>query len=157
VSSARTTARRDCWRGSSRSSTAWCRRSALKPLSFKAPTPEAERLFVSSLAESRVRYRTLLDAVADRRLSFANTDFDAGQRSAHGEYELADETYADLLHRLAKRKFEGIPDALARNLLAYYDAAPQRVSGKKEARRMRKINERLASLRCSTRANAGCP
>jgi hypothetical protein len=121
----------------------------LKPLSFAAPTPEAERLFLASLEQTRARYRGLLDAVAARRFSFANTDFDTGRPSAHGEYALADETYAELMNRLATRKFEHVPAALARNVIAYYDSAPQRVSGKKEARRMKKTLAQLAALRCA--------
>ena len=52
-----------------------------------------------------------LDAVASGRLDLANTDFDTGKPSAHGEYALADETYAELLHRLAERHFAGVPRA----------------------------------------------
>lgn len=119
----------------------------LKPLSFEAPTPEAERLFQASLAETRARYRAELSAVASGRLSLSNTDFDTGKPTAHGEYELADETYAELLKRLSRAKFAGVPPALGRHLLAYYDAAPGRVSDRKEARRMKDITRRLATLR----------
>src|SRR5581483_8035308 len=119
----------------------------LKPLKFETPTPEAERLFLASLRETQSRYRASLDAVGAGRLSLANTDFDTGKRSVHGEYELADETYAELLDRLTKRKMKGVDPALRRNVLAYYDAAPDRVSGKKEAKRLPKIREQLAMMR----------
>jgi hypothetical protein len=129
----------------------------LKPLSFAAPTPEAERLFLASLEQTRARYRALLDAVAATRFSFANTDFDTGRPSAHGEYALADETYAELVKRFAKRKFEHVPASLARNVLAYYDSAPQRVSGQKESRRLKKTQARLAAMRCAMEpARAAC-
>jgi hypothetical protein len=130
----------------------------LKPLSFKAPTPEAEQLFRASLDRTRERYRVELVALRGGRISLPNTDFDTGKPSAHGEYELADETYADLLKRLADRKFANVPGALARNVLAYYDAAPDRVSGRKEAKRMKDISLRLAALRCASNAVvATCP
>jgi hypothetical protein len=124
----------------------------LKPLSFDAPTPQAEQLFRASLDHTRERYRAELVALRAGRLSLSNTDFDTGKPSAHGEYELADETYADLLERLADRRFVNVPDALARNVLAYYDAAPDRVSSRKEAKRMKHITERLAALRCASGA-----
>jgi hypothetical protein len=89
-------------------------------------------------------------------MNVANTDFDTGKPSAHGEYELADATYAELLERLADRKFAGVPTPLARIVLAYYDAAPQRVSGRKEARRLKKINARLPALRCAAAAAPAC-
>jgi hypothetical protein len=73
-----------------------------RKLEFKAPTPEAEAIFVESLKETRERYRATLDAHAAGRLNLANTDFDTGKPSTQGEYELADETYAGLLHRLVR-------------------------------------------------------
>src|SRR5262249_8439322 len=71
-----------------------------KPLSFKAPTLEAEKLFTESLRDTRARYGADLartSATSAKRLDFPNTDFDTGKPSAFGEYKLADETYADLL------------------------------------------------------------
>ena len=76
-----------------------------------------------------------------------NTNFDTGRPSAHGEYGLADETYAKLLEELADRRFAGVSSSLRRSILAYYDAAPDRVSGKKEAKRLKKIRPRLERLR----------
>jgi hypothetical protein len=119
----------------------------LKPLKFEAPTPEAERLFVASLKATRDQFRRSLDEVRAGRLVLRDVDFDTGRPSAHGEYDLADETYAKLLDTLADRQFGGVSPALRRSILAYYDAAPTRVSGKKEAKRLKKIEPRLAALR----------
>ena len=47
------------------------------------------------------------------RLDLANTDFDTGKPSAHGEYALADETYAELLDRLARAQVRRRPRRLA--------------------------------------------
>jgi len=119
----------------------------LRPLKFEAPTPAAEQLFVKSLDETRARYRAALDAVGAGRLDFLNTDFDTGRPSAHGEYELADETYTDLLEKLSERKYRDVTPALRRNILAYYDAAPNRVSGKKEAKRLAKVHRLVEAMR----------
>jgi hypothetical protein len=119
----------------------------LRPLKFEAPTPRAETMFLTSLSETRDRYRGYLAEARAGRLSLVNTDFDTGRRSAHGEYELADKTYAELLDRFAKHHFRGISPSLARNILAYYDKAPDRVSGRKEAKRLKEVRERLAMLR----------
>ena len=121
----------------------------LKPLKFEAPTPDAERLFIESLKDTRERYRAALEAVRDGRLQLTNTNFDTGRPTAHGEYELADETYAELLDRLADRKFRGTPAALRAHIVRYYDDAPNRVSGKAEAKRMKRVRERLVQLRGS--------
>ena len=56
------------------------------PLAFKAPTPEAERLFAESFRTARDRYRGHLRDAADGRIDLANTDFDTGRRSAWREY-----------------------------------------------------------------------
>jgi len=122
----------------------------LRPLKFEAPTPEAERLFVASLKDTRDRYRQALESVRAGRVALTNTDFDTGRPSAHGEYELADETYAKLLEKLCERKFTGVNRTLRKNILAYYDAAPDRVSGKKEAKRLKKVRRNLERLKAAS-------
>ena len=119
----------------------------LRPLSFKAPTPQAEALFLESLKETRERYRKDLDALGAGRLNLANTDFDTGKPSVHGEYALADEAYAELLDKLAGRKFADVPADLRNNINRYY-SAPGPVAGidRKERRRAEKIKQQLAAL-----------
>ena len=68
----------------------------LRPLSFKVPTPEAEKLFLESLTRTRERYRAELESLRAGRLHLANIDLDTGKPSAPGEYALADLTLADL-------------------------------------------------------------
>jgi hypothetical protein len=121
----------------------------LKGLQFKAPTPEAEALFLESLRDTRERYRRGLDAVGIGRLDLANTDFDTGQPSAHGEYSLADETYAELLHRLAKRKFASVPAAMRRNLVTFFAAGPNPAASRKERKRLERVRKELAFLEAS--------
>ncbi len=91
-----------------------------KPLSFKAPTPDAEKLFTESLRDTRERYRAALASSGSGRLNLANTDFDTGKPSAFGEYKLADETYAELLKKLDDRKYANVPAALRTNIKAFY-------------------------------------
>jgi hypothetical protein len=107
----------------------------LRPLKFETPNPAAEKLFVESLKDTRERYRASLHEVSAGRLRLTNTDFDTGRPSVHGEYELADKTYAELLDRLAKRKFNNVTPAVRRNILAFYDRADHRTS-RKERRQL---------------------
>ncbi len=118
----------------------------LKKLEFKAPTPEAEALFVESVKDTRERFRRALDAHGAGRLDLPNTDFDTGKPSAYGEYVLADETYAELLHKHAGKKFAGTPDALRQNISAFYAAAPNRAASRKEQKHLATIREDLAAL-----------
>jgi hypothetical protein len=123
----------------------------LRPLRFEAPNQESEALFKASLKDSRAMFRQLLAEVRRDHLELPNTDFDTGHPSAHGEYELADETYAELLNRLASDQFANIPPALRRNILAYYEAAPNRVSSKHERKRLGRIRQELTLLSATMR------
>jgi hypothetical protein len=118
----------------------------LRPLKFKAPTREAEALFLESFKDTRERFRSALDALGRGRLDLPNTDFDTGKPSAHGEYSLADETYAELLHRLTAHDPAAVPHALRENINAFYAAAPDRFSDKKERKRAVKVKKLLAAL-----------
>ncbi len=124
----------------------------LKPLQFKAPTKEAEALFLESFKTTRERFRSALDALGRGRLDLPNTDFDTGKPSAHGEYSLADETYAELLGRLTRHDAAAVPDALRQNINAFYAAAPSRMSDRKERKRATKIREQLTALNGKTNA-----
>jgi hypothetical protein len=112
----------------------------LRPLAFEPLTPEAEQLFLESVNTSRVRYRTFLEALRDRSLNLTNTDFDTGRSPVPGQNRLADETYADLLHRLARRDFAGASPELRRDLADFLSrgAAGQGVFSGKENARIRK-------------------
>jgi hypothetical protein len=97
----------------------------LAPLSFKTPTPEAEALFAQSFTDSNARLTTELRSVAGGRRVLTNTNFDTGRVARHGEYALADDTYAELLHRLAKTDFAQLSAPLQRNARDFYGAAPR--------------------------------
>jgi len=123
----------------------------LRPMQFKAPTQEAEMLFLASFKDTRERYRTAVDAVGRGRLDLPNTNFDTGKPSAHGEYTLADDTYAELLDRLTGHRLADVPDALRRNINAFYAAAPEKMSSRKERKRAAKIKKLLAALNAKDR------
>jgi hypothetical protein len=118
----------------------------LRPLQFKAPSKEAEALFLASFKGTRERFRAALDALGRGRLDLPNTDFDTGKPSAHGEYSLADATYAELLDRLTGHRLASVPDALRRNINAFYAAAPHKMSSRKERKRAAQIKKSLAAL-----------
>jgi hypothetical protein len=118
----------------------------LRPLQFKAPTKEAEALFLESFKSTRERFHAALDALGRGRLDLPNTDFDTGKPTAHGEYSLADETYAELLGRLTGHRLATVPDALRQSINAFYAAAPDRFSSKKERKRAEKVKKMLATL-----------
>jgi hypothetical protein len=114
----------------------------MRPLAFEPLTPEAERLFTESVAAARARYRAALQAVRGRKLDLPNTDFDTGRQPVPGENRLADKTYAELLHELAKRDFADVPPSLRAHLSDFFaDAAKRQVaySSKEQARIRREL------------------
>jgi hypothetical protein len=119
----------------------------LKPLSFKAPTPEAQDMFIRSFKDATARYRSALDKVAEGRVEFQNADFDTGKTAKHGEYALADETYAELLEKLAARKFAAVPPALRRDVLAFYGQHPAPSSSKDVQKHWDEVSTQLTELR----------
>ncbi len=119
----------------------------LRPLSFKAPTPEAERLFTESLKSTRARYAQALADVPRGGLALPNTDFDTGQPSAYGEYSLADDTYGELLSRLTDQHFTDVSSALRASIDRYYETlSAQPATGRKARKRIEKIRRQLADL-----------
>jgi hypothetical protein len=120
----------------------------LKPLSFKAPTPEAAELFARSFRDATAKFRAEVKDLQDRRFEFRNTNFDTGRPSRFGDYSLADDTYGELLHRLSDRKFHGLPVALTRNILTFYGEGPgASVGDKKVRKRWAKAQPVLQELR----------
>jgi len=92
-----------------------------KPLAFKTPSPEAERLFTESFRTARERYRALLQNVRGDRIDLRNTDFDTGEPTRRGEYKLADETYAELVDRLKKKT--DVPSGIRADVARFYGSA----------------------------------
>lgn len=120
----------------------------LKPLAFKAPTLEVEAMFARSFREAATRYRAALAELADSRFDLQNTDFDTGRAARHGEYALADDTYAELVERFRKRSLAGLPDAMRENILAFYGPrpAPSAVA-KHERKNWKRLSAALTELR----------
>jgi hypothetical protein len=118
----------------------------LRALQFKAPTKEAEALFLESVKDTRERYRLSLEAAGRGRLDLANTDFDTGKPAVRGEYALADDTYAELLHRLARRRPASVPADLRAHIVAFFAAAPPRTAGRKARKRLEEVRQDLAVL-----------
>jgi hypothetical protein len=119
----------------------------LKPLSFKAPTLEAQDKFIRSFEDVRTRYRSALEKVAAGKIDLQNADFDTGNPVRHGEYALADETYAELLEKLAKRNFAGVTPALRRDMLAFYGQNPAPSSSKEVRKHWDEVSTELSALR----------
>jgi hypothetical protein len=119
----------------------------LKALAFKPPTPEAERLFIESFNTTLVRYRALLAQARTGKLDLPNTDFDTGRPVHAGEYKLADDTYGELLEKLAKHHFENASPELRRDLLAFYSDLSAPIATKRDKDEWRETLRALDQLK----------
>ena len=118
-------------------------------LSFKVPTPETERMFLKSFDETLTRYRGLLHDARMNKLNLDNRDFDTGEATRAGEYELADETYATLLSKLAKNKFQDVTPEIRQNILGFYKDLNAPIATKKDKEDWRKTVRALDMLKAT--------
>jgi hypothetical protein len=115
----------------------------LRALTFRTPTPAAEKLFEDSFNATVARYRKLIADEAQGHLQLPNQNFDVGKVTVRGQYKLADKTCAELLARLTKQQIVGIDPDLKAQLLAFYaEPLPENeVPDKKEKQLQKQIHE----------------
>jgi hypothetical protein len=116
-------------------------------LSFKAPTPEIEKMFLESYATTVEQYRSMLNQEKQkRRLSLENKNLDTGKITTAGEYELADETYAKLVDKLSETQFAGVMPELRQNILNYFNSSQARLKIKQDHDDKDKLKDQLDTL-----------
>jgi hypothetical protein len=102
-----------------------------RALAFKVPTPEAEKLFLESFARTKQRYAQELSEIRSGRLAVTNTNFDVGRSVPRGGYSLEDETYDELLTKLANRNFDDMTAALRTDLIRHFGAGHPKLAALK--------------------------
>jgi hypothetical protein len=119
----------------------------LRVLTFRTPTPEAEKLFMESFNATIDRYRSFLIAEQSRQTQPADVNLDIGSPSVAGMYKLSDDTYAELVDKLAKDQFASIQSDLRDNILAFYKDGDAPISTKRDRRHWTKLQAELETLR----------
>ncbi|MGC2765947.1 MAG: zinc dependent phospholipase C family protein [Candidatus Acidiferrum sp.] len=119
----------------------------LRVLTFRTPTPEAEKLFESSFNATVDRYRHLLVQWDEGHLDVPNDNFDVGAVTTLGQYKLADKTCAELLHRLSSQHLAGIDPELKAQLLSYYATQNLSSSSKRHDKSAERIEQDIKVLR----------
>jgi Zinc dependent phospholipase C len=119
-----------------------------RTLAFKAPTPEAEKLFMQSFNGSVTDYEKLLRQIqAAGSVELRNDNFDTGTVTNPGDYPLADSTYADLLDRQSKDHFSATTPALRDTLLAFYADPGAPIATKKNPKQWAKVQTQVGELK----------
>jgi hypothetical protein len=122
----------------------------LKILTFRAPTPRTEQLFEASFNAALVHYRSALNQVATGSFTFPNDNLDVGKPTPSGEYHLKDDTYADLLHRLAQQDFAGATPVLGADIENFYHNPSAPNALKPNKKRWSTVQHDLALLRSTS-------
>jgi hypothetical protein len=91
-----------------------------RSLDFRTPTPEAEKLFIESFNATLQQYRARLAEERARGSQPMDLNLDVGKPTTYGMYKMADDAYAELVDRLAKNRFAGIPAELRSDILDFY-------------------------------------
>ena len=119
----------------------------LKILTFRTPTPEKENLFEASFNATLDRYRSQLTELSSGNMALPNDNLDVGQDTPAGKYHLKDDTYAELLHRLAEQNFSGVTLELRADVERFYldPAAPN--ATKRSPKRWSRVQRELAQLK----------
>jgi hypothetical protein len=94
-----------------------------RPLAFKPLTADVERAVRASFSAARDGFSTLARAAALAAAPLSDTDLDTGRAVTRGRNALADETYDDLLEKLAERAPAGTPRALLTDLNEHFASA----------------------------------
>jgi hypothetical protein len=120
----------------------------LKTFKFKVPTAEAERLYRKSFAETSTRYKGEINEVAKRQsLTLPVTDLDTGEPTRSGEYRLADQTYGQLVDKLARNHFAGVTPDLQAQIVQFYANLNQPNARRRDPKLWQKTVQEVDELR----------
>jgi hypothetical protein len=119
----------------------------LKAIDFKVPTPKTENMYFASINRTTDNYGSYLKAERAKTIQLLDSDLDSGKPTSAGEYSLADDTYANLLSRLATRKFDNTPAPLQNNILAFYADPTAPIETKKDPARWQKVQTNIDALK----------
>jgi hypothetical protein len=125
-----------------------------KALAFNNPNPKTEDLYFKSINTTVDRYRAFLQEVRKNSPLFPNCDLDSGNVTKAAEYSLADNTYAKLLARLSRRKFDQTTVDLRDNILIlqFYSDLSAPIETKKDNVRWQSVLASLDQLKSVTPA-----
>ena len=115
-----------------------------KALTFRAPPPGSETVFMRSFNDTLGQYRKLLAARRDGTLQLPNENFDIGEPTEPGHYRLADDAYAKLVDKLNGKQ---ISPELRANILAFYSHLDAPLATKRNRKAWAKLLSQLDTLK----------
>lgn len=128
----------------------------LKVLQFKTPTPETQNMFRASFNATLDRYEKYMTALSEGQLELPNDNFDVGEATGPGKYALNDDAHAQLLNRLAQRKFTGLSGEMREELLQFFADPDANYATKRDAKAWATLQNELTQLK-AVQAAASLP
>jgi cation transport regulator ChaB len=119
----------------------------LRVLQLKTPTPETEKMFEESFNAAVEEYQKLLGEERRGALQLPNLNFDVGNETPGGKYRLNDDAHAQLLHRLAEKKFGCVSPDLRQELLTFFASEDAPYDVKKDKKTWDRVQAELQSLK----------
>lgn len=119
----------------------------LRALKFKDPGPQAEKLFIQSFDTALANYTSALTNTKHSNLFLPNIDFDTGQPTAPGEYELTDDTYEELVVKLNDHNFDSLSAPLKQNVLNFCSNIKPDLKTRRSKKDWEKTTEAIEKLR----------
>jgi hypothetical protein len=117
----------------------------LRPLKIKALDANAEKIFIKSFDSVMYHYTIAVKNLQQRKIKLDDIDFDTGEDTKPGEYQMADAAYNSLLLQLHKNKFKGVDNDAKMNIIDFYknSKAPTTKKGKRKWIKVMKAIEEL--------------
>jgi hypothetical protein len=119
----------------------------LKALQFKAPSPEAEKIFIESFNTTVKKYSEGVKNISKGKESLENKDSDTGKLTIPCEYVPADKAYAELLLKNSNKNFADASKELKTNIWNFYkETSIVRVAQKGKGRKLKVALDKMQSL-----------
>ena len=104
-------------------------------------------MFEASFNATLDSYRKLLREVSEGKLDLPNDNFDTGETSDPGQYQLNDETHAKLLDALAEQNFAGVSPEIETELLNFFSHSDAAYAMKRKPKEWAKLQAQLRRLK----------
>jgi hypothetical protein len=125
-----------------------------KAIAFKAPSTQTEDLYLKSLDKTIARYDSELAQLRQQPvMDLPDINFDTGEPTHAGKYQLTDDSYAFLLGKLEARHFDMLTPALRDNILSFYGNLQEPLDTKRHKEEFAKLEERLQELKQAPTVN----
>lgn len=123
----------------------------LRSLDITMPSPKTEDLYIKSVNQTVDAYTAQLKQLRrdPRHFTLPNRELDTGQPTRPNQYQLADDTYAKLVEKLAEHQFATATPELRASLMAYYHNAPEPSTVHTPSVESQKLESALAELKAA--------